>query len=245
MATDRERFRGTFEIAAGRYDRARPVYPSELFDELLALTGVVAGDRVLEIGCGTGIATRALAARGLRVTCVELGSALAAVARENLADMAEVEVLHGSFEEWEAPVAVRFDLVVAATAWHWIDPAVRYHNAWRLLRRGGHLAYWSATHVFPVGGDPFFREIQEIYEEIGEARPGDSHWPKPGELPDQRDEIEASGVFHCTTVIRQFAWEVSYTADEYIALLETFSGHIAMAPWQRERLYREIRRRLA
>ena len=160
MATDRERFRGTFEIAAGRYDRARPVYPSELFDELLALTAVVAGDRVLEIGCGTGIATRALAARGLRVTCVELGSALAAVARENLADMAEVEVLHGSFEEWEAPVAVRFDLVVAATAWHWIDPAVRYHNAWRLLRRGGHLAYWSATHVFPVGGDPFFREIK-------------------------------------------------------------------------------------
>ena len=79
-----------------------------------------------------------------------------------------------------------FDLVVAATAWHWIDLALRYEKAWRLLRPGGHLAYWSATHVFPDAGDPFFREIQEIYEEIGEDRPSDTNWPKPSELPDER-----------------------------------------------------------
>ena len=42
----------------------------------------------------------------------------------------------------------------------------------------------------------------------------------------------------------QFDWEVTYDAESYIDLLETFSGHIAMQPWQRERLYAEIRRRL-
>lgn len=120
MTTDWERLRGTFEVAAGRYDRARPGYPSELFDELSGLTGVVAGDRVLEIGCGTGIATPALATRGLRVTCVELGSALAAVARRNLADLPALEVHEGAFEDWRTPIGVRFDLVVAATAWHWM-----------------------------------------------------------------------------------------------------------------------------
>jgi SAM-dependent methyltransferase len=244
MPTDRERLRGTFEAAAGRYDRARPAYPSELFGELFALTGVVAGDRVLEIGCGTGIATRSLAAHGLRVTCVELGSALAEAARRNLADLPRVEVHQAAFEDWQPPAAAPFDLVVAATAWHWIDPAVRSEKAWELLRPGGHLAYWSATHVFPDDGDPFFREMQAVYEEIGEARPSDAEWPKPGALPDERAAIEATGFFR-NTVVRQFDWEVSYTADEYIELLETFSGHIAMEPWQRERLYGEIRRRLA
>ena len=47
------------------------------------------------------------------------------------------------------------------------------------------------------------------------------------------------------TRIRRFGWEIEYTADEYIRLLDTFSGHIAMAQWQRDRLYGEMRRRLA
>jgi hypothetical protein len=62
-------------------------------------------------------------------------------------------------------------LVYAATAWHWVDPAVRYRRARAALRPGGHLAFWSALHVMPDDGDPFFREIQDVYGEIGEALP--------------------------------------------------------------------------
>ncbi|HYX84607.1 MAG TPA: methyltransferase domain-containing protein, partial [Gaiellales bacterium] len=68
-----EALRTTFDSAADIYDRARPEYPEALFDELMRLSGLAAGDRVLEVGCGTGIATRPLVDRGLRVTCVELG----------------------------------------------------------------------------------------------------------------------------------------------------------------------------
>ncbi len=64
------------------------------------------------------------------------------------------------------------------------------------------------------------------------------------ELPDGTAEIEASGLFGEVTA-RLFDWEISYTADEYIRLLDTFSGHLAMEAWQRDRLYGEIRRRLA
>ncbi|MDQ4069825.1 MAG: class I SAM-dependent methyltransferase [Actinomycetota bacterium] len=67
-----------------------------------------------------------------------------------------MQVIEGRFEEWVRPVGNRFDLVFAATAWHWLDPAVRYVKAWDALRPGGHLAFWDATHVFPDGGDPFF-----------------------------------------------------------------------------------------
>jgi hypothetical protein len=76
------------------------------------------------------------------------------------------------------------------------------------------------------------------------ARNSPSSRGRPGELPDWRDEIDASGLFD-DTEFRQFDWEVSYDAEDYIRLLETFSGHIAMEQWKRDKLYGEIRRRLA
>jgi hypothetical protein len=120
---------------------------------------------------------------------------------------------------------------------------VRYARAWQALRRGGHLAFWTAGHVLPDGGDPFFREIQEVYDEIGEGLPPGSPRLRPGELEEGRAEIEASDLFEVAHV-RHFDWERVYDAAGYIELLDTFSGHIAMEPWQRERLYGEIRRRL-
>ena len=117
-------------------------------------------------------------------------------------------------------------------------------RAWQALRPGGHLAFWTAGHVFPEGGDPFFAEIQDIYDEIGEALPPGTPQPRPGELADERAGIEASGLFEVTAV-RHYDWDRVYPAEEYIELLETFSGHLVMAEWKRRRLYGEIRRRLA
>jgi SAM-dependent methyltransferase len=244
VADDRQSLRTTFDSAADLYQQARPEYPEALFDTLAALAGLAAGDRLLEVGCATGKATIPLARRGFRITCIEIGPKLAAAARRNLAAFPNAEVTEGTFETWRPPGEDRFDLVFAATAWHWIDPAVRYRRAWELLRPGGHLAFWSATHVFPDGGDRFFAEIQDVYNEIGEGlSPGEIRF-RPGDLPDSRAEISASGLFE-DVAVRRFDWEVSYDAAEYLRLLDTFSGHIAMEAWRRERLYAEIRRRLA
>ncbi|MCW2974924.1 MAG: methyltransferase, partial [Actinomycetia bacterium] len=68
--------RAPFDRVAELYDRARPTYPSDLIVDVAAL-----GPRVLEIGPGTGQATRALAERGAQVTAVELGKSLAELAR--------------------------------------------------------------------------------------------------------------------------------------------------------------------
>ncbi|HZD21848.1 MAG TPA: class I SAM-dependent methyltransferase [Acidimicrobiia bacterium] len=150
----------------------------------------------------------------------------------------------GSFEEWNPVEGGLFDLVYAATAWHWIDPALRYRRAWEVLKPGGHLAFWTAQHVFGEGGDSFFREIQDVYDEIGEGLPADVSWPRPGDLDDEAAEIVQSGIFE-VVLIRHFDWERRYNTEGYIELLETFSGHLAMENWQRDRLYGEIRRRLA
>ena len=164
-------------------------------------------------------------------------------ARRNLGSFPETVIETSSFEEWD-PQGRMFDLLLAATSWHWLDPAVSYRKAWEVLRPDAHLAIWSASHVFPEGGDPFFREIQDVLDEIGRPPPADPSWPRPGELKDIAAEIEQTGLF-AVVLVRQYDWERVYDAEEYIALLNTFSDHIAMEQWQTERLYSEIRRRLA
>jgi len=241
---DRERLRATFDFASRIYDQARPGYPDELFDDLARQAKLRPAARLLEVGSGTGKATIPLARRGYQITGIEIGAKLAERARQNLAGFADVQIVRSAFESWRPPAGVAYDMVFAATSWHWVDPAVRYRRAWELLRPGGHLAFWGASHVFPADGDPFFGEIQDVYDEIGEGLPAGSAFPRPGELPDRRNEIEASGLFGDIN-IRHYDWEVSYDGEGYIRLLETFSGHIAMEQWKRDRLYGEIRRRLA
>jgi SAM-dependent methyltransferase len=265
--SERERLRVTFDAVAEDYQDARPEYPEALYEALISLTGVAAGvDAVCEVGCASGKATLPLARRGFAISCVELGGALTAEARRNLAGFERVRVAHADFESWaggvgqgdfeswtpgQSPGSVRddgfggFGLLFAATAWHWIDPAVKYRKAWSLLRPGGHLAFWEASHVIAEsGGDPFFGEIQDVYDEIGSGMAAGWVSPTPATLPDSRAEIEASGLF-TDVAVRRFDWEVRYSADAYIRLLDTFSSNLAMAPWQRDRLYGEIRRRLA
>ena len=193
MTNAQQVLRSTFDKAADLYEAARPTYPRELFDDLIHVTGVQPGNRLLEIGCATGKATKPLLDRGFSIVCVELGAQLAERARRVLAGL-PVEIHVAPFEAWQGEEG-RFDLVFAATAWHWIDPELRYRKAHRLLRAGGHLAFWSAAHAFPAGFDPFFAEIQEVYDAIGESHPGEWPPPPPDEVPDDAPEIASSGLF--------------------------------------------------
>ncbi|MGP3964724.1 class I SAM-dependent methyltransferase [Nonomuraea sp. 3N208] len=241
----RERLRSTFDTVASLYQKARPDYPAELYSDLLAISGIESPAHLLEVGCGPGKATLPLARMGFRITAIELGDALAAEARHHLAEFGDVSVITSSFEDWEPPAGVLFDLVYAATAWKWVDPEVKYAKAASLLAQGGHLAVWNADHAFPADYDPFFTEIQKVYEEIGEGH--DGPWPPlpPEDQPDPiAAEFDASGHF-AVVGTRRYVWALRYTADEYIALLDTFSGHIAMEPAKRRHLYREIRRLLS
>src|SRR5712691_11754010 len=100
--TDRRHLGQVFNDVPELYDRVRPTYPDELFADLVGITGMHARSSVLEVGCGTGQATRSLAALGCSVTAVEPGAGMAALARERLASFPNVEVETSSFEEWDA-----------------------------------------------------------------------------------------------------------------------------------------------
>lgn len=109
-----EEKRATFNQVPELYDQVRPRYPVQLFDDLVALSGVPESGRILEVGAGTGIATLPLAERGYEIVAVEFGADLAAVAAAKLAKFKNVEVVVADFEEWPLPHEP-FDLVTSAT----------------------------------------------------------------------------------------------------------------------------------
>lgn len=173
----RARLSRTFDEDAELYDRARPGYPPALYDDLTRLAGIGAGRRVLEIGCGTGQATVPLALLGCRITAVEAGPRTAAVARRNLSRFAaQVDVVPVEFESGPLPDEL-FDVVLAATAFHWIDPAVRVHRAADALRSGGALAVVRSRHV--RGGSEGFRRGPEVLRALRPRPPPACCFPPP------------------------------------------------------------------
>ena len=229
---DPMRLRLTFDAIAERYDRARPGYPHRIFEDLAALGELESGSRILEIGCGTGLATVPLAERGYRVLAVELGGDLAAIARRRLATHPNVEVIVASFEDWPLPKEP-FDAVVSATAFHWIDPEIRVTKTAQALRPGGSLAIIETRRV-PLWDAQLLAKLWRCHERWDPtAHP--ARRPPPDEPPESTAEVDRSGLFD-RIASRRYEWVQEYSTAEYIDLLMTFSNVLALEPTQQSGL---------
>jgi SAM-dependent methyltransferase len=228
---DRRRELGAaFDAAAAAYRSARPGYPRELFALLATRCSIGPGSKILEIGAGTGQATIPLLDLGADVRAIEPGAALARELLDHAAGR-RLRVVHGTFEDADVPVSA-FDVVAAATAFHWVDPAVRVHKCARALRDGGWLAVWS--HVFgdPDRPDPFHDAIQPLLAthapELRAVDPPDraasTDAPEPGD--DEFDDSEE----------HVFRWEGRHDPGQLRALFSTFSSWIALPAARREPL---------
>ena len=140
MSSTPARGRGkVFDDVAAEYDRNRPAYPVELVTRACQVAGLRGGDRVLEVGCGSGQLTRDLVGRRLRVTAVEPGNNLLALAEENLEGLGEVEFVNARFEDASLPRG-NFQAVFSASAFHWLDPEGSWQKAASVLAPGSTLA---------------------------------------------------------------------------------------------------------
>jgi SAM-dependent methyltransferase len=158
----RHSLRAGFDEAAEAYQRTRPVCPPQIFDDLVSLTGLTPGDRVAEIGCGTGQAAVPLAERGMAITAVQL----AAVARRRLTGFPSAEVLTIPFEDWE-PQDAPFDAVMAFNSLHWIDPQLRYSKPSGLLEPGGAMMVGGCRWAPPADAERFWADVQADYRAVG------------------------------------------------------------------------------
>jgi SAM-dependent methyltransferase len=202
---------------AGRYDRARPTYPLDLVNRIVA---AAPGPDVLDVGCGTGIAARLFQAAGCRVLGVDPDPRMAELARQS---GTETEV--ATFEAWD-PAGRTFDAVIAAQAWHWVDPVAGAAQAARVLRPGGRFAvFWNA-----------FDPPQQLREAFGEVfarvlpdSPFSQFWAKPA-LDGYR-----AGCAKVAATLRQAgafgepeewlsSWQRTYTRDEWLDLVPTTGG---------------------
>jgi SAM-dependent methyltransferase len=225
MSEREARLAKSFDEVAELYDRVRPSYPAALIEDLAHLADLGPSSRVLEIGPGTGQLTVPLAERGCSILAVELGEHLASVARRKLARFPAVMVVTGAFETWPLPSAP-FDAVVAATAFHWLDPERGVPKAAQALGDGGSLAIVSTHHV--AGGDSsFFEQSQTCYERWDPTTTPGFTLPPASDVPAGAEEIEAGGRF-APAQTRRYEDEIEYTATTYLELLQTYSNHRAL-----------------
>jgi len=222
-----------FGEVARQYHCLRPGYPEAVFQALQDYAGLEPGSKVLEIGAGTGKATGPMLRRGWRLVALEPDPEMARVARAAVKDLGEVDLLESTFEAWAEPEEA-FAALVAAQSWHWVDPAMRYPKASRVLRNRGTLALvWNR----PQDGDPRIREqLDRVYSRLA---PHIATGP-PGELQgDRRPEIARAGGFDRIELVR-VPWEVQYSAPDYAELMRTQSDHRLLAPELLETLLSEV-----
>ena len=230
---------------AQRYHRARPGYPAALFDDIISYAMLAADARILEVGCGTGQATLPLAQRGYAIDCLEPGAQMAAIARANLARFPAVTVHRADFERFSHPPA-SYDLLLSATAFHWVDPKIRFRKARDLLKPRAALALFWHRPAQTEASREFTGAVQHIYKTVAPELTGDYRPPPP---PDQvtteyEDLIPASGCFDALEIRKHYV-AATYSANAYVDLLATFSDHQKLEASKRQRLLAEIEELIA
>jgi SAM-dependent methyltransferase len=223
--------RKVFDQEAARYDRVRPPPPDALLDAILTRGQLRAGNCILEVGCGTGQATRPLAEHGLQIYALELGSELAALARLNLQRFAEVTVYTTAFEAFQ--VDVPFDALVSVQAFHWVGVQLGLKLSTAAVRPGGHLLL--AWHQDRSHNTSFYRATDPIY-----ARYPAPQRPRPLGAPTQFEDALATSAHFKDVQTSHYLWQRRYTKRAYLDLLLTDSGVLGLDSVPRQDFLAEI-----
>jgi SAM-dependent methyltransferase len=223
-----ERARGlSFGSVADQYERYRLDYPDELADAVLEYAGRPVGS-ALEVGAGTGKATRLFASRGVHVTALEPDAGMARVLQRTTRGL-PVEGVVTTFERFET--TRRFDLLYAAASWHWTDPGSRWARAVGMLAPGGVLALFGSPAELK---DPaLFAAVDEIEQQVLPHDEGDAAHPW------SVDEMAAvDGLTDVTR--RDFDGATTTTAEGFLGRLATVSAYLALNPQARTEALRRV-----
>ena len=206
----------SFGSDAARYDRSRPSYPDALVNRIITVSP---GPRLLDVGCGTGIAARLFQAAGGQVLGVDPDGRMADLARRS-----GVEVEVATIETWD-PAGRQFDAVIAGQAWHWVDPVAGAAKAAQALRPGGRLAvFWNSFLSPPELNEAMgaaFRRIAPDTPAVHRGMPGPDGYSAL--CAKAADGMRQAGGFGEPEQWR-FDWARPYSRDEWLDQVPTFGG---------------------
>lgn len=251
-----ERHRRThFDEIVENYDKVRWDYPAELFEDIFIYTGTGEGKKAIEIGAGTGKATTPFLNAGYAVTAVEMGANMVTFLSEKFHAHKGFSVINDTFEDAVLD-DTDYDLIYAASAFHWVDAEIGCPKVFRLLKPGGAFVLFRNNAV-QADGNELYDEIQTVYDKYYY-----SHY-KSDKRPIRISEMSYEDFLKPCEIYRGFRFESLerygfgditmklyeatriYNADDYIALTNTMSDHLAMPDDMRAALYAGIRDAIA
>lgn len=230
------------------YDKVRWEYPDQLFADVIQYLGPEIGKKALEIGAGTGKATAPFLDMGYAVTAVEMGANMAEFLLNNFKGYTNFNVIIDTFEEASLE-EVNYDLIYAASAFHWVDAEIGCPKVFRLLKNGGVFALFRYNAI-PADGEELYEEIQTLYDKfynsyyLSKVRPvrkSKEEYGEPSEIYKgfRFESLENYGF--CEVTMKLYEASQRYSADEYIELLETYADHRGLPEANRLNLYAGIK----
>ncbi len=227
----------TFNSVYAEYDRWRPAYVKELYDDIFDVKEITPSSNVLEVGIGTGQATLPILETGCSLTAIELGDQLAEFSKYKFKNYEKFNIENLAFQDFECPPN-SFDLIFSASAFHWIPEDIGYTKVFDMLKSGGVFARFANRPYKDKKRNNIHIAFENIYAKY-----------MPGSLGG--DEYSEENAKNIANIAYKYGFiDISYrlyhrtrtfTADEYTSLLGTYSDHIAIEETTRMKFFDEIR----
>jgi ubiquinone/menaquinone biosynthesis C-methylase UbiE len=226
----------TFNTEAEKYEKMRPGYVSELYEDIFKYISIDETSKVVEVGIGGGQATLPILKPGCKLTAVEYGANLAELCRKKFKEFSDFSVITSKFEDFEFDDNT-YDLVYSASAFHWVPEEIGYTKVFKMLKHGGVFARFANHPYKDKGRENINEAMQKVYSVY-----------MPGALrADEYSEVEAEK--RADIALKYGFVDISYklyhrtrsfTAKEYISLIGTYSDHIAIEENTRKKFFSEI-----
>ncbi len=230
-----------YSPAAEAYNKVRPRYPKELIHRVVEITQLSPNSKILEVGCGPGTATLAFARVGCSMVCLEPNPNFCQLAQQNCQPYPNVEIRNTSFEEW-ALETEKFDVVLAATSFHWVSPEVGYPKAAGALQEDGYLILLWNKELQPAY--EVYQSLSEVYQLHAPSLARYEHRETQQEILRGLGQIVIdSGQFQ-NLRSEQFLCEVTYSVDDYLTLLSTYSPYLKLDAKSRNALFEGLREKI-
>ena len=208
------------------YNNVRPGYPQEIYETISKHIILNKNSRILEIGAGNGIASQEIYNNWQsNMVLLEPGGKLYELLYRRFKNNKDIEVRNEYFEQYESTYL--FDGIISATAFHWLDPSVKYKKSYNFLKDNGLLIiYWNN---YGIENREIEKNIQKVYNKYGNGiNDGKSTYERQMEkIESRKTEILDSNLF-CIIEHKIIKNVLEYTSKNYINLLKTFPDHLKM-----------------